>query len=680
MAEKEVDESLREKLKVHPYKNSDDENWVEQHPGRPTGKHDRLIRLPVSWLIKLPGLRGEHKVLTLDMPKIQGMSKIVGDNGWQRANPVTLGVQHDGKVFVDDGNHRIRAAKVAGVESLLCRVKYFGGGENEFDIVDVLSKNASHNDLMNTFMQLQNSGVPWGDLFQKMIAPENTPALQSAVTTMKSKIPSFKKVSPQDAPMQQNAGKKQVMCFGAGCKSPAEGGGLLCAKCRSIPKEERELKGPREGKDLYMPEKHDQWWHENRRTNKREINKVFNLLDDILVVHADDQGISGATDLDGGPGDSYYDEVSSRGVDYGGENDPNKDDERMLTKDDEPMPFEGDGRISAALKVAFQLLSGFIDPVTPITNIDVRKTLKTNPKGAISAPEPNEKGSFIDVKAEFLNKALSLALKVIAEEKPSLDDTVFDNEGYAEAKHHLETNMGEKCKDANCKFHVTAKKFTDKEHRQHDHIVESEEERGMSPDEADDIAWATVNKQKHEANLVQSALKLASNLIKHESEYLTEDEAREVGRKFLEQHPDFWKELDKGKAPHKNDIEFNDNLNHWVHERMNHKAKDHKNAPLGSPECGAVCQMRHDGMTFEEAMAHANNQKKAACLDTFIKVIASSNKPCTTCGMPSDQCSCNDGTNMSPGYTQGGTQRKNLAPKVKPSMPKEMTMPKPSSL
>jgi hypothetical protein len=39
-------------------------------------------------------------------------------------------------------------------------------------------------------------------------------------------------------------------------------------------------------------------------------------------------------------------------------------------------------------------------------------------------------------------------------------------------------------------------RFTSKEHRQAEHIMESEEEEGKSPERAERIAWATVNKQK----------------------------------------------------------------------------------------------------------------------------------------------------------------------------------------
>jgi hypothetical protein len=40
------------------------------------------------------------------------------------------------------------------------------------------------------------------------------------------------------------------------------------------------------------------------------------------------------------------------------------------------------------------------------------------------------------------------------------------------------------------------RRFTEKEHREAEHIKESEEERGMSPERAERVGWATVNKQK----------------------------------------------------------------------------------------------------------------------------------------------------------------------------------------
>lgn len=39
-------------------------------------------------------------------------------------------------------------------------------------------------------------------------------------------------------------------------------------------------------------------------------------------------------------------------------------------------------------------------------------------------------------------------------------------------------------------------RFTAKEHREAEHVKESEEKRGMSPERAERVGWATVNKNK----------------------------------------------------------------------------------------------------------------------------------------------------------------------------------------
>ncbi len=39
-------------------------------------------------------------------------------------------------------------------------------------------------------------------------------------------------------------------------------------------------------------------------------------------------------------------------------------------------------------------------------------------------------------------------------------------------------------------------RFTEKEHREAEHVKESEEARGVLPERAERIGWATVNKQK----------------------------------------------------------------------------------------------------------------------------------------------------------------------------------------
>ncbi len=45
------------------------------------------------------------------------------------------------------------------------------------------------------------------------------------------------------------------------------------------------------------------------------------------------------------------------------------------------------------------------------------------------------------------------------------------------------------------KLHPARHRFTEKERRQAEHVIESEEARGVDPAEAKRIAYATVNKQ-----------------------------------------------------------------------------------------------------------------------------------------------------------------------------------------
>jgi hypothetical protein len=70
-----------------------------------------------------------------------------------------------------------------------------------------------------------------------------------------------------------------------------------------------------------------------------------------------------------------------------------------------------------------------------------------------------------------------------SEEKRGMSPEEAERVGYATVN-----------KEANAKD--PKRRFTAKEHRQVEHIEESEEQRGKSPDEAKSIAYATVNKQK----------------------------------------------------------------------------------------------------------------------------------------------------------------------------------------
>ena len=131
-------------IKIKDFKVGDDPEWVDQHPGRLTGSVTKPTELPVTYLIKLPALRDEHRQLHMDMPKIKGMAEsCVLDDKWRQNNPMTLNVLHNGRVLVEDGSHRIRAAKLAKLKTYPCVIKFYGGSEDDFDIKKILGKYAS---------------------------------------------------------------------------------------------------------------------------------------------------------------------------------------------------------------------------------------------------------------------------------------------------------------------------------------------------------------------------------------------------------------------------------------------------------------------------------------------------------------------------------------------------------
>jgi hypothetical protein len=144
---------MADEYPLKDYKKTDE--WVNEHPGRPTGRITKLVDAPVAWLLTLPGLRGEHKVLRYDMPKIQKLSELVTDPKFERENPITIGIQHNGKPYIDDGNHRVRACKLAKKKTYKTKIIFYGGGEDEFKLDDVLKKYASEALMTNHEKQIE---------------------------------------------------------------------------------------------------------------------------------------------------------------------------------------------------------------------------------------------------------------------------------------------------------------------------------------------------------------------------------------------------------------------------------------------------------------------------------------------------------------------------------------------
>ncbi|HEY4432844.1 MAG TPA: hypothetical protein VGM99_00460 [Candidatus Cybelea sp.] len=81
-------------------------------------------------------------------------------------------------------------------------------------------------------------------------------------------------------------------------------------------------------------------------------------------------------------------------------------------------------------------------------------------------------------------------------------------------------------------------RYSEKEHRQVDHIKESEEARGHSPGEAEGIGYATVNKQspeKHRFNAKED--RQAQHIMESEEERgKSEGEAKRIAYATVNKH------------------------------------------------------------------------------------------------------------------------------------------------
>lgn len=91
------------------------------------------IRLPVSLLKRLPGMRGEQK--NVRQKDLDAIIKIMKDTGklplmrnGEEYMPFVV-VAHNGEAWVSEGNHRIMAAAALGWDTLPIELRYFDGGE-----------------------------------------------------------------------------------------------------------------------------------------------------------------------------------------------------------------------------------------------------------------------------------------------------------------------------------------------------------------------------------------------------------------------------------------------------------------------------------------------------------------------------------------------------------------------
>lgn len=260
---------IEAKLKIKDYEKGKDKEWLKQHPGRPTGSVSKAVELPVKWLATLPGLRGEDEVLKPSMPKVKILATLVPDKKWRDAHPISLEVHHDDSVFIGDGNHRVLACQLAGLEKYPCKIQFYGGSEDDSKIHKEIDKYAI----------IEHA--------KKLIEAGENP--DSEILILATTYPFG----------------KTMKCRGKECVKPATSGGLFCNDCRSNPaKELKPATAP--GESPYVDKKTQQkiWYNNNKK--------------------ASGDGVGGATDNYGVPTDQGYQNLSDVGDDYGGQYDPNK--------------------------------------------------------------------------------------------------------------------------------------------------------------------------------------------------------------------------------------------------------------------------------------------------------------------------------------------------------------------
>ena len=102
-----------------------------------TGYFTENIILPIDILKDIPGQRGEQSNIRLSSlnyirDTIRNTGKLpLGINGQEYLPYIEIG--YDGKPWVNEGNHRIMAAKLEGLRHLAIELRYFDGGQRLAD-------------------------------------------------------------------------------------------------------------------------------------------------------------------------------------------------------------------------------------------------------------------------------------------------------------------------------------------------------------------------------------------------------------------------------------------------------------------------------------------------------------------------------------------------------------------
>jgi len=107
-------------------------DWLQHEQSRGPRSHAVTARfygviVPVSELMKLEGMSGEHLLLDFENPRVKELAESIKKEGLKQLPFVN--VEFNGTAKINEGNHRIRAAYLAGLKMIPIEIAYFAGGE-----------------------------------------------------------------------------------------------------------------------------------------------------------------------------------------------------------------------------------------------------------------------------------------------------------------------------------------------------------------------------------------------------------------------------------------------------------------------------------------------------------------------------------------------------------------------
>lgn len=108
------------------------EDWLSTAKNKPTAGFRGQVNL--DEIINLPGMSGEHERIHPGDERVAELVQSMKEKGYDDSEPVFINVEQDGTVHVNEGNHRMRAAREAGLTDIPVEVRYYGGSDADDSI------------------------------------------------------------------------------------------------------------------------------------------------------------------------------------------------------------------------------------------------------------------------------------------------------------------------------------------------------------------------------------------------------------------------------------------------------------------------------------------------------------------------------------------------------------------